>query len=233
MQLDAIFFDAGNTLVFADLERTLAPLRAANIMPTSEQLFAAERSTRLQRDEAAANGSLALGDEQYWNIYYQTLLAELGVRNDALHAALVREARTSGNWEFVRPGTRAALEKLRQQYRLGVISNSDGRIHALLERVGLADCFACIVDSGSVGCEKPDVRIFSAALERMNASAAASLYVGDVYSIDYLGARSAGMQAVLFDVCGAYRERGLPRVESMEELLALVQDPRSAASIRG
>ena len=38
---------------------------------------------------------------------------------------------------------------------------------------------------------------------------AESLYVGDVYSVDYVGARNAGMQAVLFDVAGAYRERGV------------------------
>jgi FMN phosphatase YigB (HAD superfamily) len=52
----------------------------------------------------------------------------------------------------------------------------------------------------------------------MKADAAESLYVGDVYSVDYLGARQAGMQAVLFDVAGAYREREFPRVESLADL---------------
>jgi HAD superfamily hydrolase (TIGR01509 family) len=234
--LDAIFFDAGNTLVFADPERTLAPLRALRLTPASEQLHAAERATRLERDAAAAAGTLVQGDEEYWRLYYTRLLDELGLnataeagarqaleQQQALRAALVREARRSGNWEFVRPGTREALEQLRRRSRLGVISNSDGRIAALLERVGIADCFECIVDSGSVGVEKPDPRIFQAALERMKVSGDASLYVGDVYSIDYLGARAAGMQAVLFDVCGAYRERNLPRVESLEELIALLR----------
>jgi FMN phosphatase YigB (HAD superfamily) len=52
----------------------------------------------------------------------------------------------------------------------------------------------------------------------MKAAPAESLYVGDVYSVDYLGAQGAGMQAILMDVPGAYRNRGLPRVESLEEL---------------
>ena len=52
----------------------------------------------------------------------------------------------------------------------------------------------------------------------MKADPAESLYVGDVYSVDYEGAKKAGMDAVLFDVAGAYRERGLPRVESLAEL---------------
>ncbi len=52
----------------------------------------------------------------------------------------------------------------------------------------------------------------------MRARADESLYVGDVYSVDYVGARNAGMQAVLFDLAGAYRDRELPRVESLEQL---------------
>ena len=42
--------------------------------------------------------------------------------------------------------------------------------------------------------------------------------MGDVYSVDYVGARNAGMEAVLFDVAGAYRHRHEPRVESVEQL---------------
>lgn len=52
----------------------------------------------------------------------------------------------------------------------------------------------------------------------MNASPDESLYVGDVYSVDYAGARNAGMEALLFDVAGAYREGDAPRVESLEQL---------------
>jgi putative hydrolase of the HAD superfamily len=227
--LDAIFFDAGNTLVFADLDRTLAPLHRRGVRPGSEPLYAAERAARLRRDAAAADGAV-LGDEQYWQLYYTALLGELRYQDDALLQALIDEARRSQNWESLRPGTRVALERLRRRFRLGVISNSDGLIAALLGRVGIADCFECIVDSGSVGVEKPDARIFKSALERMNVSGEASLYVGDVYSIDYLGARAAGMQAVLFDVCGAYRERNLPRVESLEQLIALLAQPCAAQS---
>jgi FMN phosphatase YigB (HAD superfamily) len=54
----------------------------------------------------------------------------------------------------------------------------------------------------------------------MQARADESLYVGDVYSVDYIGARNAGMQAVLLDAAGAYRGRELPRVESLEQLEA-------------
>jgi putative hydrolase of the HAD superfamily len=99
-----------------------------------------------------------------------------------------------------------------------VISNSDGKIAALLERHGIADCFLNMTDSGLVGREKPHPAIFHTALRTMNVAPEESLYVGDLYSVDYLGATGVGMQAILFDVCGAYREMDLPRVESLEEL---------------
>jgi putative hydrolase of the HAD superfamily len=52
----------------------------------------------------------------------------------------------------------------------------------------------------------------------MKADPAESLYVGDLYSVDYVGARNAGMQAVILDVSGAYRDRELPRVENLPQL---------------
>jgi putative hydrolase of the HAD superfamily len=124
----------------------------------------------------------------------------------------------SANWDQILPGTREALERIRTRYAIAVISNADGRIDAVLSRCGICDCFASITDSGNVGHEKPHPEIFAAALRDMKADPAESLYVGDVYSVDYIGARKAGMDAVLFDVSGAYRGRELPRVESLAEL---------------
>jgi putative hydrolase of the HAD superfamily len=216
--LDVIFFDAGNTLVFPDLNRTLAPLNERGIDPTRAQLHAAERAARRRRDECAANGAARLNDEQYWQLYHSMLLASLGVDDPALRDALVACSRRSVNWEFVLPGTRTVLAELQRKYRLGVISNADGHIGELLDRVGLGGCFEVVIDSGNVGIEKPDVRIFRAALDAMKVEPAAAIYIGDVYSIDYLGAQNAGMRAMLFDVCGAYADGNLDRVESLEEL---------------
>jgi putative hydrolase of the HAD superfamily len=99
-----------------------------------------------------------------------------------------------------------------------VISNADGKIAEVLTTCGIADCFRTITDSGIVGYEKPHPAIFEAALRELNARPEESLYVGDGYSIDYVGATNAGMQATLLDVSGAYRETSHSRVESLKEL---------------
>ena len=97
----------------------------------------------------------------------------------------------------------------------------------MLRKCGIAECFRTITDSGLVGYEKPHPEIFRQALQSMNAAPEESLYVGDVYSVDYLGATGAGMSAVLMDIAGAYRDKGVPRVESLEELQAVLRNGES------
>ena len=224
MPIRAIFFDAGNTLVFPNRSRTLAPLLARGIEPAQEQLWAAERVARKRRDAGATGNDPRQVDNQYWAIYYRELARQMnesgmGFQLDAeLLDELVRSARKAGNWDVVVDGTREALLDLQRLYRLGVISNSDGSMANLLADVGLGDCFERVIDSTCFGVEKPDPRIFHHAAAELNVAPGDCVYVGDVYSIDYVGAKNAGFDAVLFDVCGAYKDDALPRVESMEEL---------------
>jgi len=214
--LKAIFFDVGNTLLFPDRKHILAPLHQRKQSPSLDQWHAIERKTKKEFDDILQHDGKA--DHGFWYLFYSHLLPELGVHDDALRDTLVNATRISANWCDIRPGTRETLQRLRRRYPLAVISNADGKIADVLNRCGIADCFQQITDSGLVGYEKPHPAIFKAALHAMNVSPEQSLYVGDVFSVDYAGATRAGMQAILFDVSGAYRESGLPRVESLEEL---------------
>jgi len=211
-----IFFDVGNTLLFPNRARILAPL-PEDRHPPLQRWQALERRTKQDFDRGMMGGKV---DHSFWWTFHTHLLDALNVPADGVRHVLVENTQQSANWDQILPGTREALERIGQQYSTAVISNADGKIHAVLRRCGIADCFRSITDSGIVGSEKPHPAIFDAALREMKAEPAESLYVGDVYSVDYVGARNAGMEAVLFDVAGAYRERGLPRVESLSELEA-------------
>ena len=209
-----IFFDVGNTLLFPNRARILARLPAEK-HPTLPAWQALERRTKQEFDQGLMSGGV---DHGFWWTFHTYLLQQCDSMDDGMRTALIDNTQNSANWDQILPGTRDALERLRRQYSIAVISNADGRIDAVLRRCGICDCFASITDSGNVGHEKPHPAIFAAALRDMKADPAESLYVGDVYSVDYVGAHNAGMQAVLFDVAGAYREREFPRVESLHEL---------------
>ena len=209
-----IFFDVGNTLLFPNRARMLAPL-GVDRHPSLAQWHALERRTKLEFDAGMMGGQI---DHSFWWTFHTYLLQDLNALDDSVRNALVENTQDSANWDQILPKTRDALERIRQDYGIAVISNADGNIDAVLRRCGIWDCFASITDSGIVGHEKPHPAIFEAALRAMKADPAESLYVGDVYSVDYVGAKRAGMQAVLFDVAGAYRDRDLPRVESLPQL---------------
>ena len=209
-----VFFDVGNTLLFPNRPKILAPI-AAEKRPSLQAWQALERRTKEEFDQGLISGQI---DHGFWWTFHTHLLNQLGAFDETVRDQLVENTQKSANWDQIQPGTREALDRIRERYAIAVISNSDGRIDAVLGRCGICDCFANVTDSGNVGHEKPHPAIFAAALREMKADPAESLYVGDVYSVDYVGARNAGMDAVLFDVAGAYRGREWPRVESLTQL---------------
>jgi HAD superfamily hydrolase (TIGR01549 family) len=223
-----IFFDVGNTLLFPNRARILAPL-LEKLHPTLEGWQGLERRTKKKFDQGMIGGRI---DHSFWWIFHTYLLEEARVpgrqNHESLHHedmpdeglrnALIDNTQKSANWDQILTGTREALERIGRDYKIAVISNADGKIDAVLRRCGIADCFHSITDSGIIGCEKPHPAIFEAALREMQAPPADSLYVGDVYSVDYVGARNAGMQAILLDVAGAYRDQDFPRIDSLEDL---------------
>lgn len=217
--LKTIFFDVGNTLLFPDRNHILSAL-GSHPHPNLEQWQAIERETKPKFDAMVQHGGTV--DHGFWYMFYTRLLESLGVEDDKIRDALVNATRISANWRVIRPGTCEALQRIGKKYRLAIISNADGKIVEILTRCGITECVESITDSGVVGYEKPHPAIFEAALKEMGAKPGESLYVGDVYAVDYLGATKTGMQAILFDVAGAYRDRGLPRVESLEELETVV-----------
>ena len=180
-----IFFDVGNTLLFPNRAKMLAPI-PSHRHPTIEQWQALERKTKNEFDQGMQSGRV---DHGFWWTFHTYLLAELG-EDASLRSALIENTQNSANWDQILPGTREALDRIRQNFRIAVISNADGGIERVLSRCGIAACFESITDSGIVGVEKPRPEIFAAALKAMQARADESLYVGDVYSVDYVGALS-------------------------------------------
>lgn len=215
-----VFFDVGSTLLFSNREQMLGPLYAHGIRPSEQELRVMECRVKNEFDDVMEHGGKP--DHGFWDMFYARLFGELKLQDEGLRGQLIANTRLSMNWNRMRPGTREALKRIGAKYGTAVISNADGHIAELLAGCGIADCFQTITDSGVVGHEKPHPVIFETALRAMKAKPEESLYVGDVYSVDFVGATRAGMRAVLFDVCGAYREKGLPRVESLEELVGMI-----------
>jgi HAD superfamily hydrolase (TIGR01509 family) len=155
-------------------------------------------------------------------LYFETIFRCSGMVDRGVAQSVIRDLqaihRTNNIWEVVPPEVPRVLAELRGRYRLGVVSNANGTVREKLRRVGLAEYFEVILDSHEEGVEKPDPRIFQLALERLGARAEEAVHVGDYYHIDVVGARAAGVRAVLLDPGGAHRDKGVLRIESLEAL---------------
>lgn len=90
--------------------------------------------------------------------------------------------------------SRALLMGWARRLRLGVVSNFYGNVRVLLAEADIEPLLTAIVDSTLVGVAKPDARIFAIALERLDCPAARTLFVGDSWDKDIVGARAAGLR---------------------------------------
>jgi putative hydrolase of the HAD superfamily len=103
-----------------------------------------------------------------------------------------------------------------------MISNSDGSIERMITEQGLAPYFRFVLDSRVVGVEKPDPRIFHMALERAEVGPAEAVYIGDLYSIDVVGSRAAGLDAILLDPAGLWGHVDCPKARDLSEAATII-----------
>jgi putative hydrolase of the HAD superfamily len=215
--LRAVLFDAGNTLLFLDYARMAEAVGAALGLPlTGAGLTTAARSAARAMERSPAS------DRERSAAFLEAMFAEAGV--PAQRMAEVRECvrglhQERHLWSGIADDAHDALRRLRDAgLRLGVVSNSDGRVDEALEAAGLRGYFDVVVDSALAGVEKPDPAIFRPALEALGVPPAAALYVGDLYEVDVLGARAAGLDAVLLLPPGAPPRVGCVSVRSLGAL---------------
>src|SRR4029078_19005 len=114
----------------------------------------------------------------------------------------------------------------RRGLKLTIVSNANGKLKVLFERLALAGCVDFLLDSHDEGVEKPDPRFFEIALERSGARRETTIHVGDLYHVDVEGARAAGLRGVLLDEGGLYPDVDCPRVGSLQELVDVIEQGR-------
>lgn len=216
--LRAVLFDAGNTLVFLDYARMAAGVGAALALPLTAESLAAHASEASDVMERAAGS-----DQERAAAYLEALFRLAGVppaRMGEVRQCLTRLHREQHLWSSVREHTHEALSRLRDAgLRLGIVSNSDGRVEQALAEAGLREYFDVVIDSSLTGIEKPDPAIFRAALNALGVEPDEALYVGDLYEVDVVGARAAGIEAVLLSGRSASPDRPCRTAASIVELV--------------
>jgi putative hydrolase of the HAD superfamily len=169
-----------------------------------------------------------------WTEYLGTYARSLDVRDELVPDAvehLRNEYVTGGLWSQVIDGSVDGLAELvATGVPVGVVSNSDGTIERRLRGMGILQVgpgdgvdVRCVIDSGGVGVEKPDPRIFDFALDLLGLSADSVWYVGDTPAFDIVGARRAGLVPILMDPFAVNDDFGVACVRSLGDVARLVE----------
>ena len=112
--------------------------------------------------------------------------------------------------------------------RLAVVSNRGNSFDEQLAALELNQYFEFAIAAGVIDLWKPGAGIFLHAVERLGVRPEETMYVGDNYFADVVGAQNAGLQPVLIDPEGVFEEAAdligkCPVIRDMCELLPLLQ----------
>ena len=122
------------------------------------------------------------------------------------------------------PEAQSVLVHLKQAgLRLGVVSNREQPFVEELVHIGLDSYFEFSLAAGEVQSYKPEPAIFEAALKRIDSAAQETVYVGDNYFADVVGARNAGLRPVLYDPQGVFPEADSATIKSFDELKSILK----------
>jgi len=207
-----ITFDAGQTLIELDLDFLSVRLAERGMEIAPAALAQAAPAAWARYDEL-----VLAGEGHPWRALMTTLLEGTGAREvGPVVAWLWAEQPRANLWRKPIPEMVAlARELARGGARLAVLSNSEGRLAELLAEISIADPFAAIIDSGRVGIEKPDRRIFELTLELLGVPDAEPIHIGDSWAADVVGARDAGWRSIWYG--RGVKPTGDPRIASARD----------------
>ena len=220
--LRTVFLDAGGVLLYPNWWRVSEALAREGVTVSPDELASADPPARRELDDLRTIG-MTTDASRGW-LFFDLILKHAGVdRSDATSAALSHlheYHRASNLWEYVPPGVIPALEAMRARgLQLVVVSNANGTLRAHMDRLRMTPLFDTVLDSADEGVEKPDPRFFRIALQRSGARPESTIHVGDLYHVDVVGARSAGLRGVLLDEASLRPDADCPRVRTLNELV--------------
>jgi HAD superfamily hydrolase (TIGR01509 family) len=166
--------------------------------------------------------------ERFQKVLHRLDLAPDRIPPSTLMQAVLTHMNTLASALFLPPSHRTLVEKMREKYRIGIITNFDHppTVHQLLRREGLETFFETVVISADVGWRKPRPEIFQRALDLVSLKAGDTIFVGNDLKIDVGGANAVGIPAVWFNRHGETPPSHLPmphltlsRLEELEKIL--------------
>ncbi|WP_313375353.1 YjjG family noncanonical pyrimidine nucleotidase [Chishuiella sp.] len=175
---------------------------------SNEGLWALIRDKKITKEELRARR-------------FKEAFDNLGIYNDELASIFEDEYMdTITNYNEVVDGAMELLDYLKPKYKLHIITN--GFIEVSKRKIETSDLngyFDTVTYADEIKILKPDPRIYTLAVERANAKVEESIYIGDDWIADALGAKDFGMYSIFFDrLDDNFSEEGVTTIKHLDEV---------------
>ncbi|WP_068596945.1 YjjG family noncanonical pyrimidine nucleotidase [Vaginella massiliensis] len=175
---------------------------------SNESLWALIRDKRITKEELRERR-------------FREAFEHLGIHNTELAAIFEHEyIETITNYNELVEGALDLLDYLKPKYALHIITN--GFIEVSKRKIETSDLkgyFETVTYADELKILKPDPRIFDYALHKANAQKKESIYIGDDWIADAVGAKAYGMEAIFVDrLDDNFVMDGVPTIKHLKEV---------------
>jgi putative hydrolase of the HAD superfamily len=224
----AVFFDFFNTLAYYQPPREKVYIDVcaehnihvdekalSNSLPIAD-MFWRDANRRSPIDKKTEKDKFA-----FWTEYVIRALRGAGIETSQELAAIILSKMHKTKMEFKAfPDACTTLKLLKDRgFTLGLISNVGQDMQKAYEELGLHLYLDYYITSFEVGCDKPQPEIFLTALKKAKVKPEETLYIGDQYDLDIVGARGVGMKTILIDRKNWFADiTDCPRIQNLSEI---------------
>ena len=166
-------------------------------------------------------------DNLFWTNYVRRELQVLGCSpEEAADLAPKLQERMLAEYQpesWIPPDVTTTLPELSKAgFVVGLVTNRRRPVQDELAELGLLPYFDFVVFAGEVNVWKPSPEIFQHAMERAASTPEQTVFVGDNFYSDIMGAQNAGLHPVLIDPQGIFPEAECPVIHSVGDLLEML-----------
>jgi|SRR6056297_1239851 len=225
--------------IFIDLDRTLWDFEA-NSLETFKEIYKKRDLAKIFINFEQFHKTYRKYNHQLWEDYregkitkdilkhrrFYLTLAAYNYKDEELAKKLGEDyVRISATKTQIFPYTHEALKYLKEKYSLHLITNGFEEVqYKKIKNCDLEKYFTNIITSEKAGVQKPNEKIFNYALRNAGAEKEESIMLGDDIEGDIKGAKSAGMDQILFNPDKKEFENVTPTYEinSLKELMEIL-----------
>jgi HAD superfamily hydrolase (TIGR01549 family) len=225
MKVEAVLFDLGGTLIvskFSETFRKILQLKGIKRPVRAVEKAMAEAELELKKQF----GDDVPKDVDYYSRWNLGILHLLNVYDRDSELAKHIDKYWFDYMEVrLLPGAIEVLKRLVDQgVKVGIVTNGyESDLDKIVPILGVGNIFDVLVAADSLGRRKPDPEVFLYAVRKLKVPPSSTVFVGDEYDTDYIGAEKAGLIPFLLRIKQRIKMKGVPTgtnvIRSLPELL--------------